>query len=296
MKKLTFSLLFIALFINISLAQIPNFSFENWTNMGAYDNPDQWGTLNNTTDAASVYTAEKGGPGNPGSFYLKLTTKKVNNIPINGIAVSGKFDSINKKPVSGFAYNLRPQKFTGKWQHMVSATSPGGITATLTKWNGNNNKRDTIAIANQTLGFMVMSWSGFSIPFVYMSGDNPDSCIIFLRASGSAPTNQDYLYVDSLAFQGTVTGVENNVKVHNEFSVFPNPAYDNIVLKMNEITEQPVILEIRDMNGKLMLTKDLGRLNGPTKETIDLSGLASASYLINILLGDEKRTQKIVIQ
>jgi len=37
-------------------AQIPNNGFESWTNMGTYFNPDQWGTLNNTTAAGGVYT------------------------------------------------------------------------------------------------------------------------------------------------------------------------------------------------------------------------------------------------
>jgi hypothetical protein len=296
MKKFTLALVFAALFINVSQAQVPNFSFENWTSMGTYNNPDQWGTLNNTTSAASVYTAEKGTPGNPGSFYLKLTTKKVNNIPINGIAVSGKFDSINKKPVSGFAYSNRPQNFTGKWQHMIYGSSQGGVTATLTKWNSGDNKRDTIAIANKTLSGMEHPWVSFTIPFVYMSGDYPDSCIIFLRASGLTPTANDFLWVDSLAFKGTVTGIENHTSSQKEFSVFPNPADDKIVVELNEVTEQPALIELSDMNGKVVLTGNMGQLNGPTKQTLDVSGLARGSYLLNILIGNQKRTQKIVIQ
>jgi hypothetical protein len=296
MKKLTLALLFAALIIKVSMAQIPNFSFENWTSMGNYSNPDQWGTLNNTTAAASVFTAEKGTPGNPGSFYLKLTSKPVPGGVANGIAVCGKLDSITKKPRSGFAYTSRPQNFSGKWQHMIYGTSQGGLTATLTKWDSGENKRDTVAIANLTMTGMVMSWAAFTIPFVYMSGDNPDSCIIFLRASGSAPSNQDYLWVDSLAFKGTVAGIENSAELRKEFSVFPNPADDNIMVELNEITEYPAIIEIMDVNGKLVLTKDLGLLNGPAKQTIDVSGLASGSYLLNLLVGESKRTQKILIQ
>ena len=296
MKKRILVLICTAFFINVSPAQIPNFSFENWTSMGTYNNLDQWGTLNNTTAAASVFTAEKGSPGYAGSFYLKLTTKKVNNIPVNGIAVSGKFDSINKKPVSGFAYNNRPQYLIGRWQFMTYGSSPGGVTASLTRWNSGGNKRDTIAIANSTLSGMVHVWTPFTIPFVYYSGDTPDSCIIFLRASGSAPTANDFIWVDSLAFKGPAAGIENNAKVQNEFSVFPNPADDIIVVVLNEITEQPAYIKISDVNGKLMLTKDIGRLNGPAKLTIDVSGLAPGSYLLNVLVGDRKRTQKILKQ
>ena len=149
MKKLAFSPLirrFIYTYFHGSDTQL---QFRELDQYGRLLQPYQWGTLNNTTAVASVFTAEKGSPGYAGSFYLKLTTKKVNNIPINGIAVSGKFDSINKKPISGFAYNNRPQNFIGRWQFMTYGSSPGGVTATLTKWNSGGNKRDTIAIAKE---------------------------------------------------------------------------------------------------------------------------------------------------
>ncbi len=206
MKKIT-SILLISIFVfaNTAFAQIPNSGFESWTTVGSYSNPTSWSTMNNTTATFSIFTANIGTPGSPGSSYLKLTSKTINGSLVNGIAVSGVLDSLNLKAKSGFAFNLKPQSFTGKWQHMIYGSSQGSVKAILTKWNIGLNKRDTIATAAQTLSGMAMSWSNFTIYFTYLSGAIPDSCIIELKASGSNPTNNDYLWVDNLALSGSVT-------------------------------------------------------------------------------------------
>ena len=199
MKK---SILFIMAVITIkttTFAQMPNSSFETWTNMGSYDVPLQWGTMNNTTAANSVYTCTKGAPGSSGSFYLKLTSQIVGGDVVNGIAVSGKLDTMTMQPISGFAYSQRPQSFTGKWQHMIFGSSQGSVSARLTRWDNGLNQRVTVATAIQTLSGMAMSWANFIINFNYIDGGYPDTCIIILKASGINPTNSDYLWVDNLS-------------------------------------------------------------------------------------------------
>ena len=60
--------------------------------------------MNNMSSIASVYTAEKGTPGSPGTAYLKLTSKMVGPAVMNGVAVSGVLDSMTMMPKSGFAF------------------------------------------------------------------------------------------------------------------------------------------------------------------------------------------------
>ena len=157
-------------------AQIPNFSFENWTSMGTYSNPTDWGTMNNTTASTNIFTATKATPGNPGSSYLKLTSKTVGASVVTAIAVSGVLDSITKQPISGFAFNQRPASFTGKWQYMYT-TTPGLISVKLTRWNSVTHARETVANASKTLTGMVMSWDSFNINLTYLNGNYPDTCI-----------------------------------------------------------------------------------------------------------------------
>ena len=75
-------LLFIVAALSLTtaaFAQIPNNSFENWTTVGSYSDPNSWSTLNATTNPLSIYTCTKGtgGASGGGSAYLKLISKTV---------------------------------------------------------------------------------------------------------------------------------------------------------------------------------------------------------------------------
>jgi hypothetical protein len=277
--KNTFLLLAFLGAMNFSFAQIPNAGFESWTNMGTYDNPDSWGTMNNTTALSGIYTATKGSPGSPGSFYLKLTSKTIGPNVANGIAVSGVLDTIAHLPKSGFPFSLRPQSFTGKWQHMIFGTSAGAVTAILTKWNSTLIQRDTVATANYFLSDMAMSWTNFSIDFNYMSGEFPDSCVIILRASGPVPTASDYLWVDNLAFSGSVAGLSENPLPESAIKVYPNPAKDKVVFLSTITFNEGDKIFITDMSGRLIMEKDL-------KEnvfSISASAFANGTYNYSII-------------
>lgn len=293
----TLSLLTTIILISASLfAQIPNAGFENWTAVGTYSVPDSWGTLNNTTSLASVYTATIGTPGNPGNSYLKLTSKTILTSVVNGIAVSGVLDSITMQPKSGFAYNMRPANFTGKWQHMIYGTSQGSILVTLTRWDTGTNTRIAVASGSVTLSGMAMSWANFTIPLTYADGNNPDSCIIVLKASGSNPTNNDYLWVDNLAFSGTVTGLNNQESILSNVIVFPNPSADIINVDVNVQSEQNVMIELIDITGKVVIRKDAGSLQGKSKQSINVNGISKGTYIIKIVSEKATETRKIIIE
>lgn len=294
----TINSIIMAMFITASaFAQIPNSGFENWTTVGSYSNPDGWGTMNNTTAIASVYTATKGTPGSPGASYLKLTSKTVSGFGVvNGIAVSGILDSITMTPKSGFPYNMRPANFTGKWQHMIYGSSQGSIQVTLTRWDTGMNMRMPVASGSVTLSGMAMSWANFTIPLTYVDGNNPDTCIIVMKASGSAPTNNDYLWVDNLAFNGTVTGVENQESFVTDMSIYPNPSSDMVNFKFNIKAAQQISIEISDINGKLIRSEIFGKIQGETNQNMNISGIAKGTYFVKIKGEKSIETRKLVIE
>jgi len=296
MKKPIFTFI-AAITISVSaIAQIPNSSFENWTAVGTYSVPDGWGTLNNTTTLAGVYTATKGTPGSPGNSFLKLTSKTVGTAVANGIAVSGVLDSMTMMPKSGFAYNMRPANFTGKWQHMIYGSSQGSIQVTLTRWDSGMGMRMPVASGNVTLSGMAMAWTNFTIPLTYTDGNNPDSCIIVMKASGSTPTNNDYLWVDNLAFSGVVTGIQNQESLLSNVSVFPNPSADLINVNFNLKTQQKVRLELIDLFGKVIISKELGALQGDSKQFLNINGIAKDTYLVRVVSEEGTETKKIILE
>lgn len=300
MKKIILSLSAAILTSTSLLAQIPNNGFESWSTVGSYSVPNSWGTLNNTTTLSGIYTATKGvyTPTNvtTGTSYLKLTSKTIASSVVNGIAVSGVLDSITMTPKSGFAFNQRPVNFIGKWQHMIYGSSQGSILVKLTRWDSGTNARVSVASGSVTLSGMAMSWANFTIPLTYADGNNPDSCIIVLKASGSNPTNNDYLWVDNLAFSGTVTGLKNQESFLSDMFVFPNPSAETINLNLNLKTSQNVSVELFDMTGKLVISKDFGILQGDTKQVINVNGISKGTYVLRVVAEKGTEVKKIIIE
>lgn len=279
-----------------AFAQIPNNGFENWTTVGAYNTPDNWETMNSTTAASGTFTAEKGTPGSPGASYLKLTSKTISSTVVNGIAVCGKLNPVTMLPISGFASTLQPVSFTGKWQHMIFGSSQGAVMVTLTKWNTITNTRDVVANANQTLSGMAMSWASFTIPFNYVSTLVPDSCIIFLKASGSAPTQDDYLWVDNLAFSGSVTGLNQLEKNVSTISTYPNPSTEFINVELNVKKSTILLIQLMDLTGKIVKEINAGEIQGVFKTTILTNDLYKGIYFLKVSSKESRDVKKIVIQ
>lgn len=288
-----------------AFAQIPNNGFETWTTIGAYENPANWGTMNNTTAPNNVYTATKATPGNPGSSYLKLTSKTSGATVVNGIAVSGKLDTVTLKPVSGFAFTQRPASFGGKWQHMIFGSSQGSVKVLTSRWNLNTATRDTVAYGEQVLTGMAMSWANFNLNMNYKDSLNyPDSCIIVLQASGTNPANNDYLWVDNLAFTGSVAvvtppgtvGFAEMTGSLNGLSVFPNPAHETLFVNFSLLQPQSITIGIFDANGRLVISQKKNTVAGETKEQIDIKALPKGVYLLRVTGQQNTRVENLLIE
>ncbi len=276
-------------------AQIPNGGFETWDTVGTYTVPQSWANLNPLTDTLSVYTCQMGSPGNPGASFLKLTSRTFDTTVAPGIAVCGTMDMTTFQPVSGFACSQRPVSLTGTWQHMIFGTTEGYVYALLTRWNSGTSLRDTVALAHQTFAGMVMSWTNFTIPFTYYSGAVPDSAIVYLSASGSVPKNNDYLWVDNLAFTGTVPTGITGISNYCDFSVYPNPSKGVTTVRFDNKTGKDAEIHVSDLMGRKVWSRNVNSHNGINSMDLDLSGLTSGIYCISLFDGYTLETQKITI-
>ena len=283
MKKAILLSAFIATSLG-AFAQIPNAGFESWTTTGSYSSPDSWGTLNAMTSSMSVYTAEKGTPGSPGSSYLKLTSKTVTGMGVMpGIAATGQINMATMSVKGGFPYTTRSANLTGSWQYMAMAgTDQGFISVYLTKWNSAMMMRDTVASAVKLLPGMAMSWANFTIPLTYTKNYSPDSALIIMSSSGMTPANNSYLYVDNLGFSGTVatTGV-SNLNLNAEVHLYPNPASGsslNVSYQKDKINISQI--SISDVTGRIWKLTDVK--GNPGNISVDISALASGLYILTV--------------
>jgi hypothetical protein len=284
MKKILFSVLALGLGAQVGFAQIPNNSFENWSNSNGYNTPDGWDNLNNLTNNAMVYTCEKGTPGNVGSSYLKLTSKTVSGMGVMpGVAVSGKLNSSNFTALSGFPYNQQPTALTGKWQHMIygadDATHQGFIDVQLTHWDIPTNSRTVVGSAHKTLSGMAMTWSTFTLPIIYTQTTMPDSAIIVFSASGTVPTNLDYLWVDNISFTGTSTAI-HELNTESFMSVYPNPCTDKIAFATDGYNGNHTSVRVCDIAGKELMSLMASSENN--LQEISVADLPAGMYVLYV--------------
>jgi hypothetical protein len=160
---------------------------------------------------------------------------------------------------------------------MIFGSSQGFIDIKMTRWDNNSQTRVTVASAHLVLSGMDMVWTPFSIPLIYSDWQNPDTCILVMTASGSAPAVSDYLYVDDLQFTGTVTGIAENGMTAT-ISVYPNPANETIGIGFSRLGDQSVSLKIVDALGREVIFLPEVKVSDPIR--IGISELPAGHYLL----------------
>jgi hypothetical protein len=289
-----------------AFAQIPNPSFESWTTSGSADNPDGWGNLNGTTGSFSIYTCEKGTSGAPdGSAFIKLTSKSALTMVAPGVAVTGTLAvdlaAMTFDISGGFPHSTRSANLTGKWQHMGgTAADHGRIIIAFSKWNTATSSRDTVALSDTTLTGMAMSWEDFTIPIKYLSASlTPDTGTIVLLSSAdpTAAVNSSYLWVDKLAFSGTVPASVKPLSGNGAtVAVYPNPATLVANVFYESVSGKNITIGLADITGKAIRTMDARVSAGQNRIPVDLKGLAQGMYFVRV--ADESGTtqRKLIIE
>jgi len=272
------------------LAQIPNNGFENWTVVGAYNTPDSWGNINAVTNPSGIYTCEKGTPGNPGSYYLKLTSKTVPGGVAPGIAASGTINTLSYQVEGGFPYTNRAQELRGNWAFMGYSGDVGFISVFLTKWDNILHTRDTVAKVKHLLTGMVMSMAPFTIALNYQNGSSPDTALIILSASGTSPKNYSFLYVDDLSFYGTVDGI-NEIQSQPVLSVYPSPAINSCTFEYNTQNE-PAEIIITNLLGEAVYNKTI---MGQGSLQLSTGNFSKGVYVVNFQTKTKRITEKLII-
>lgn len=298
MKKIIQSII-AGIFISVSVfAQtIPNGGFENWSTVSSYQNPNNWDNLNAMTSGMSTYTCVKGTPGNPGSSYLKLVSKNVSMMGVMpGVAVCGVLSTATYQAASGFPFTSRPQSFTGNWQYMASGNDAGFVAVYLTKWNAAMSMRDTVAMLTQSLSGMQMSWTSFSLNFMYMTGETPDSAMITLSSSGLVPVAGSYLYVDNLAFSGNVAGIKSNESLITTTNVFPNPAKDNLTIEVGLQKKSALTFQLVDLTGKMVKEVNVDEIQGKYSSVINTINMTKGIYFLKVIANNAVETKKVIIE
>ena len=130
-------------------------------------------------------------------------------------------------------------------------------------------------------------------------------------ATVDANWNSAYPYVVGPTFYGTrvvtkVTSITESTTTYSpttniastlstaDVSVFPNPSSDLLVVQLNDLTKTEVVLNLYDLQGKLMERKII--YPGTTIAYFDTKTFYAGIYMLQIVQADKTLTQQISIQ
>jgi hypothetical protein len=74
-------------------------------------------------------------------------------------------------------------------------------------------------------------------------------------------------------------------------NVYPNPTEDNLILEINDFSNKKLMYQLTDIQGKLLFDGQIIE----AQTILDLSGLAPATYFVDVLSLDNNRIQSFKI-
>jgi hypothetical protein len=80
--------------------------------------------------------------------------------------------------------------------------------------------------------------------------------------------------------------------------IFPNPNNGNFTIKINTgvLATAKALIEIRDIQGRLVQSINTQNINGVINEQVQKDGLTSGVYLVTYRLGDVRKSMKMVVE
>lgn len=293
MKKIYLSLLGIIISLGLS-AQLFNLDLETWSAGSGYDDPDGWTTINQYAAfvGANPNVVKLTSNVSQGSAAAEMFTQ-----PCPGCASFGAPDTLPgllvqqtgyySNTATNFVFDYQYEGVNGDW---------GAAVAELTVWDATGDTAIVIARAVDTMAATQTTWATKNLSFVYdFPSLTPDTINIYFVSSARdlaqdptfpAPQDGSTLRVDDVKIIDPATAsINENIADIKIFS------YQNII-SINTTALSATNYQVVDLTGKSILSG----LTSGTKTRIDGNHLSPGVYLVSVGEGNQKNTQKIIIE
>lgn len=117
-------------------------------------------------------------------------------------------------------------------------------------------------------------------------------------ANGNNSSSGDHIYSTSQVVTPALgAGISNNNEPLNGFSVYPNPAHDNLTVTYTAEPNEDVLINLISLEGKVVSTLFNGTSNGlPVQLQLQLpSDLQQGMYLVQLVHGNVSAAHRIVV-
>jgi hypothetical protein len=275
--KLLLALAIVSGSILSGFAQIPNASFENWTNSGSAEVPVGWFVA-----SSQAYSSDHAGVRSSANAYAGAWAVAIENMKSengNVFRAGLKSGSDGTKDAGGFAYSLRPASFNGYLRYQPSLAGDACfLTIQFTRYNPVTQARELIGEGSFSTSEYMWDYEPFSIPVYYRSYLSPDTATITSYAGrAERPQEGSRLELDQFSFDETATGVVIIDGDELGLKVSPNPSSNVIFITNETVANNGVKYSIYNTGGEAVLSGYLEYRKG-----IDVSALRNGEYFLLI--------------
>ncbi|MGE5680162.1 MAG: T9SS type A sorting domain-containing protein [Bacillota bacterium] len=285
MKKKILQLCFLGIIVISTTvkAQIPNAGFENWTN----GEPDQWWTSNATQLFTNV---TRSATAHSGQYALKGEVVSTMVGPMQPIIQTGK-------DAKGFAVSQRYARISGYYQFNSISGDRLGLNFGLFKGDSG------IAVAAAAISVSANSYTKFDLPFVYLTNDVPDKCVLQVQIVGPTQGNNWHVgssfLIDDLSLSGTAaTSVktESNLTDYVLEQNYPNPFNPSTNISFTIPQNSFVSLKVYDVLGNIVSTLiNEQKPAGSYRVSFSGSNLPSGLYIYELKAGSYSMMKKMML-
>ncbi len=161
-------------------------------------------------------------------------------------------------------------------------------------WVSSNNL-GTLYQAMDSGAAHVANYGGFGMPtIVLLGGSGANRRVMFSSMSFSTSDTTEMRDSILALLKGTI-GIADLPSAVNSFSVFPNPANDNISINLDLKETSNLIIDVTDISGKQVAIIMNEKQNGLVAKQFSTAELPNGNYLVRLQVNGKTATQKLVI-
>jgi dienelactone hydrolase len=198
------------------------------------------------------------------------------------------------------------QAFNLNWLQVLTAPSAAPLPVKYSLFN-----------ANCVNGFVNLTWktaieintANFSVE---KSSDGRSwNSIATIAATGQGGTEQTYNFRDNTTGNNSLyriiandvdnkktysSIIRSNCNGKQDFSIYPNPVYNDVQLNISAVNAAKVRLSVIDNKGAVVFQQQENILTGVNQLSINLSSLSKGAYILNAQWNGESKTVKLIKQ
>lgn len=260
----------------------PNNSFETWDAVNR-EEADDWYSSNlfYSEDTTVFKTSDS----YSNTYAAKITTVLGNyNDTLEGYLSNGP--AINGGWFTGVPYTAVPASMDLYYKFLPSGVDSGQIYIELME--GTNVIGGGFTQVKNT----VASYTLLSVPVTQYSPGTVDTMRITFN-SGRNPGST--LFIDAVSLNGGTVST-NEITLENSLKHYPNPLVNELTVTFNAGKSSNGTIEVFDVNGRLVMSKNLNIITGANKQTINTEGLTQGVYTYVITNGGNRGVNKFIKQ